>query len=163
MSEEVKSIKDLEEFLKDVPYTATFLGVYKNEKNEKFDQQLKFSLNVNGEIFEYRMGVGHIKNTTGSNRVAELRQQGYTNVTSKVGEVQLPKEYRHTLGVVRLVKFPLISEIVYCVIMDDSGGESFKDWCDNFGYDTDSRKALKTYLECQENHDRMRDALGSRF
>lgn len=36
--------------------------------------------------------------------------------------------------------------------------ESFDDWCSNFGFDTDSRKALETYLACQENASKLRKA-----
>lgn len=40
--------------------------------------------------------------------------------------------------------------IVHSFWMDASGAdETFDDWCLNLGYDTDSRKALETYLACQ--------------
>ena len=55
-----------------------------------------------------------------------------------------------------------ISELIYC-ILSDYADETFDDWCSNFGYDTDSRKALETYLECQNNWVRLRKALGSKF
>jgi hypothetical protein len=35
---------------------------------------------------------------------------------------------------------------------------SFNEWCDNFGYETDSRKALSTYHACQENTEKLRKA-----
>jgi hypothetical protein len=28
--------------------------------------------------------------------------------------------------------------------------QTFDDWCSNYGYDTDSRKALQIYMDCQE-------------
>ena len=42
--------------------------------------------------------------------------------------------------------------------MMDSGtcDQSFDDWCDNLGFDTDSRKALDTYLACQEQASKFR-------
>lgn len=43
---------------------------------------------------------------------------------------------------------------LYSVIMDDPRGEGFEGWCSNFGYDTDSRKALDIYLRCQANTER---------
>ena len=45
---------------------------------------------------------------------------------------------------------PLPFDVLHCIRMDDTQGEIFADWCGNFGYDTDSRKALDTYLQCQQ-------------
>lgn len=42
--------------------------------------------------------------------------------------------------------------VLYSVVMDSEACEmSFDDWCSELGYDTDSRKALETYLACQNN------------
>lgn len=46
---------------------------------------------------------------------------------------------------------PTAARVLYSLMQDASAdGESFNDWCDNYGYNTDSRKALAMYLECQE-------------
>ena len=46
---------------------------------------------------------------------------------------------------------PTAASVLYSLLADASAdGESFSDWCTNYGYDTDSRKALAMYLECQE-------------
>lgn len=44
---------------------------------------------------------------------------------------------------------------------DATGGETFGDWCSSYGYDTDSRKALDTYLACQESEERSRRFFGA--
>jgi hypothetical protein len=46
---------------------------------------------------------------------------------------------------------PSAADVLYCLLLDAEGatGESFPDWCETYGYDSDSRKALATYLECQ--------------
>lgn len=45
---------------------------------------------------------------------------------------------------------PDIRDVFYSLLIDsDSGGESFGDWCANYGYDTDSRKAEKTHRACK--------------
>lgn len=39
-----------------------------------------------------------------------------------------------------------------CVARDGDALEmTFEDWANEFGYDTDSRKAEKTYRACQDN------------
>ena len=54
---------------------------------------------------------------------------------------------------------PKLDDVLYALIGDASASEeSFDDWCSNFGYDTDSRKALETYLQCQETATKLRKA-----
>ena len=45
---------------------------------------------------------------------------------------------------------PAPTDVVAC-LADDArfGGELFADFCDNLGFDADSRRALDTYLACQ--------------
>jgi hypothetical protein len=47
---------------------------------------------------------------------------------------------------------PKIKDVVYSLLADSSAiYQSFHDWCNDFGYDEDSRKALNIYLACQAN------------
>ena len=44
---------------------------------------------------------------------------------------------------------PTAGSVLYSLLLDASGAdENFHDWCDSFGYDSDSRKALATYEAC---------------
>lgn len=44
---------------------------------------------------------------------------------------------------------PTAGSVLYSLLLDASGAdENFYDWCDSFGYDTDSRKALGIYEAC---------------
>lgn len=44
---------------------------------------------------------------------------------------------------------PELEDILHSMAMDGTAAdESFQDWCDNFGYDTDSLKAFNTYQAC---------------
>lgn len=54
---------------------------------------------------------------------------------------------------------PELSSVLCSLVMDAGAcDESFDGWCCNFGYDTDSRKALETYLACQESATKLRNA-----
>lgn len=54
---------------------------------------------------------------------------------------------------------PELSEVLYHLFCDASACEtSFRDWCDDYGYDMDSRKALNMYLACQEINYKLRKA-----
>jgi len=44
---------------------------------------------------------------------------------------------------------PSAASVLYSLITDGEAiDQSFTDWCDNFGYDEDSRKVYKMYEEC---------------
>lgn len=59
---------------------------------------------------------------------------------------------------------PSVSDVLHCLILDAEACESdFEDWCVNFGYDTDSRKALDLYMACQKSGKEIKKLLGSKF
>lgn len=47
-------------------------------------------------------------------------------------------------------KAPTVKDVLYSFLMDDVTGLTFNDFCNEFGYDNDSIKALKTYQACEE-------------
>lgn len=53
---------------------------------------------------------------------------------------------------------PLPFSVLSSIYLDDPKGATFDDWCAEFGYDTDSRKALSMYLQCQEQTTKFRRA-----
>ena len=58
---------------------------------------------------------------------------------------------------------PKLADLLYCLAMDASAKEEecFEDWAENLGYDTDSRKAEKTYQACLKNADDLCYLLGN--
>ena len=57
---------------------------------------------------------------------------------------------------------PTASDLIWSVATDSTAlEESFKDWCDNFGYSTDSIKARSIYKACQRNGSRLTDLIGN--
>lgn len=65
---------------------------------------------------------------------------------------------------------PELSDVLDCLASDGGGltlpkaagveEEAFAEWCGEYGYDTDSRKALCTYRACLIQMRRLRDLLG---
>jgi hypothetical protein len=53
-----------------------------------------------------------------------------------------------------------LSEILESLQMDMPRGEYFPDWCENLGFDSESRKALATYESCVAIETGFRAALG---
>ncbi len=57
-----------------------------------------------------------------------------------------------------------IEEVLQSLFLDaDAGTESFAEFCDNSGLQTDSRKALETYLKCQETGANLRRLFGADY
>lgn len=51
---------------------------------------------------------------------------------------------------------PHPADVLNSLIRDsDACGMSFYEWCGEFGYDTDSRKAHQTYMDCQANAEKL--------
>jgi hypothetical protein len=61
---------------------------------------------------------------------------------------------------------PTPADVLYCLLADVSGFEnarSFEDWCGDYGYDTDSRKAEKTWKAIEKQVPKLRRLLGDDF
>ena len=51
---------------------------------------------------------------------------------------------------------PPSASVLYCLLSDASAVDmNHHDWCDTFGYDRDSRKALQIYTTCLEQSERL--------
>lgn len=58
-------------------------------------------------------------------------------------------------------KPPTAMDVLGCLASDASGaGESFEEWCSNFGYDADSRKAKRTYDAVKSQTSKLKTFLG---
>jgi hypothetical protein len=58
---------------------------------------------------------------------------------------------------------PTTEEVLSCLADDAAGVEnspSFEDWCSEYGYDTDSRKAEKIFKACEHQATRLKNFLG---
>lgn len=85
-----------------------------------------WDISINGVTVEYRTGIGHRK-------VCHPRER-----TPRPAPPQ-PDSVLHSL------------------VRDwQCSQDSFADWCRDLGYDTDSRRALATYLACQESGEKLR-------
>lgn len=61
-------------------------------------------------------------------------------------------------------KEPTAADVLSCLVSDaDALDYSFEEWCGNFGYDTDSRTAEKTYKACCKSGMKTRKFLGEHY
>lgn len=62
-----------------------------------------------------------------------------------------------------IVGEPTIGDVLSSLSLDSSSvidGQSFEDWCGDFGYDTDSRKAERTFNACKAQAEELEELLG---
>ena len=58
---------------------------------------------------------------------------------------------------------PTVAEVLDCLASDASGVDGcrdFADWCNEYGYEVDSRKAEKTWQACRHQTTRLENFLG---
>ena len=56
---------------------------------------------------------------------------------------------------------PKSADVLSSLFTDCTQGEDFKDWCSNFGFDSDSIKAMKIYEACQVNETKLKNVLSN--
>lgn len=121
-----------------VTYAAEYRGEKRNALggNTPMDQWTCVFTRIEGRAqiveFDYFTGLGHRKAPAG--------------VTRAFDKVRMAQP-----------QAPHPADLLHSLILDSSAAEqSFASWCDEFGYDTDSRKALATYEACQQEADKLR-------
>lgn len=94
------------------------------------------------EETEFFTGLGHRVHTLASEANARILKNVKRNTIAWQNDVENKKKPNP----------PHAADVLYSLLLDASAdNQSFADWCADFGYDEDSRKALATYLACQEN------------
>ena len=58
---------------------------------------------------------------------------------------------------------PTLESVLNCLISDSTCGETFQEFCDNLGYDNDSRKAEKTFNTILKQTNKLKKLLGNNF
>ena len=127
-----------------INFTVTGKGTGLKRDNWECDGwMLELSHKNDTEYFDYFTGIGH-----------------RTPMPKPMDNGPMPR--RGTLMYEQLEKqrkpvTPEICGIIYSLIMDsDAICESFDNWCNNFGYDSDSLKAFNIYQACTDNAKKMR-------
>lgn len=105
------------------------------------------------ETFDYSTGIGH---RAPPSKIDTLNARGKLGPSDKKNNTIWYQRVMRELEATRKPQAPKAASVLYCLISDASASEmSFDDWCGEFGYDTDSRKALETYMACQANHTKL--------
>ena len=136
-----------------VNYSVTYTGAQKREDWECDG----WRFTMKNQSFEYFTGLGHREDVTaGTKKRAALDFYSLTE-KDKAGQTLYGRRYLQRVQELRKPQTPPIAGLLYSIILDSTSAEqSFESWCAELGYDSDSRKALSTYMACQENSDKLR-------
>ena len=113
-------------------------------------------------MVKYRTGIGHrvglgtMQTQKKQERLKDYKHpQKFIQANHFCWEATNAK--RRHYGDHQWLKVPKVSAVLHSLIMDaQAGSETFEDFCSNYGYDTDSRRALEMYLECQKYGNELR-------
>lgn len=124
-------------------FKAVLLGHMKQfiddvEKRDVYE----ITLERKGESYTFRFGQSLV-NSGGEHELKRI--QKYEDDCRKAGRWPSAEGYRRIKA-----KKPTAYDVLACLQKYDP--ETFEDFCDNFGYDTDSRKALENYLAVQDEY-----------
>ena len=135
-------------------YTVAFTLVSSKVKNMvSMHTEIKKKKIVNGgmEKFDlvwqgyYHLGVGHIK---------RFYKDNYSH------QQMVNKILNGNLELVKMVKKPTIEDVFCSLLMDSNCDMSFRDWCEEFGYNHDSIKDKKVYDQCCEIRHQLVQSIG---
>lgn len=119
---------------------------------------------------DFRLGVGHVKAASYDQlETTKYRWNSAAKLTADEENcshhwargavfkkeprvMQLQANTAAKLAVIQKVA-PSLNSVMSSLLMDGSAffdGERFEDWCANFGYDSDSRKAEATFKACDD-------------
>lgn len=140
-----------------ITYKAVFVPFSqsrnKNEKHFSLNWLVTIERGSQSITTDYMQGIGHL---AGYSHAAASKLAEYNNVKhaaesgkwdarhNKAGFRTTPQLYWNKIPAPELV------DVMYSLVMDSDvlNYSGFEDWASNFGYDTDSREAEKTYQAC---------------
>lgn len=142
----------------------------RTDKSDFDDNMVHWSIKLNDQKpFEYSEGIGHfIKQSWGKKEYIpnnlermltnkDLQQHALVDVSVNDAKKYLTDRVKFTKGynarnATIEVSPPKLEDVLYSLTMDSGAVTmTFEDWCDNSGYDTDSKKAEKIFNACRDS------------
>lgn len=144
---------DLSALVPELEYSATFVP-WSQSRNAAEKPCLNWKVTIKtprGEIItDYMQGIGHLP--------------GYKHPRYESADMALEAKNAAEVGrwQGRKVALPDVADVMHCLLSDAEVIDcaSFEEWAENYGMDTDSRKAEATYRTCLETALKLRSMLG---
>lgn len=157
-------MSELSERLKKIPelaLTSIHMGVDEEEvinKQRFVRDHWRVTISYNGKSYstEYHTGTGSRK------LITQVKKEGNRYYNRIAGQFKTELEACKAQWL-KLID-PTLADVMHNLLSDGSCVEgTFEDFCSEFGYDTDSRRALDTYLTCQGTRSALIKMLGTKL
>ncbi len=174
MTTEAQTIrKNVTAYLKEinVTYSAVFvpqrLSRHSDNKDKSINWRVMFHHDTRDTEFSthYMQGIGHLP-TPKIPSTATIRHYAQREREKMAAEEGTHySEYKWGMGrtglygsKIQMLPQPIAADVLYCLVLDADAIDcvTFEEWADNYGYDTDSRKAEDIYNECRKQSREMR-------
>lgn len=148
-------------------YTATFIPTKQPADKVRHPQLhwiCTFTKGQQSMTIPYREGCAHVVGYQQfhKNNYEKWLHDAVIREACETGVVRT--NWKHDLCFYRKVKQPepTLTDVLYCLVMDSDvlNTSGFEEWAKNLGYDTDSRKAEKTYRACLEQSLQLKSLIG---
>jgi hypothetical protein len=105
----------------------------------------------------------HFDNDTIQDRfVVTLEYQGRTMTVDFYMGIGHRKPLRK--GYPTKPRAPKVENVLYCLLLDSTALDlTFDEWCGEYGYDTDSRRAYKIFDQCNDQGKQLKRLLGKDY
>lgn len=150
-----------------IHFAAEYNGKRKRENWDCDSWSVKFRNGDNDKAgyFDFYTGLGcRAELTEGAKNRVKL--ENFRDLTGKdlKNNNLIARRYRAACEAARKPTAPDAATVLHSLISDNSAcTQSFENWCADYGYDNDSRKAFATYELCQKNGDKLRRVLGEKL
>lgn len=147
--------------MKPIKYKATHTGSRTKIHDGRPYKQVRWTIHINGQLFDYFEGQGHFikpenkwaRKTIGQMLINSVlsgehfRMGGHSISHTEVNDI-ITKRVQVKSDMFKLLP-PKLDDVLYCLVNDAEALDMcFEDWADNYGFDTDSKKAEKIYQSC---------------
>lgn len=138
------------------------------EKNPSLNWRVTIKNAGRALTTDYTQGIGHLPEEFRRHLQAQkgLGPRGLAQIERKVAETGRTGRVLSSPDILTSAKplpAPLLRDVLYCLVMDAGVIDyaTFEEWASEYGYDTDSREAEKTYRACLETALQLRAILGN--
>jgi len=128
----------------------TYLGLIKN--------QFKYNVELNGHNFDFTTGIGWIAWGNKNPDPTQYKPMTQDEIAEVVKAQSKNSWIPRATGAHCYRREPKKEDVLECLKDDvDAGSLSFDEFCDNFGYSSDSINALEVYRRCMETAKKLRN------
>lgn len=147
------------------------------EKNPSLNWKITIKKSGQSLTTDYMQGIGHAPNYEQSFKQNGWKEKYFSLVAERGKYKTILKKFsdgridwydvtesmrQHQTSFLKPLSIPELKDVLYSLVMDSDvlNYSEFEEWAENFGYETDSRKAEKIYKDCLNTALKLRSIIG---